>query len=209
MNKLLILVPLLFLVACNPAKDKAASVTRSNVTTTTGLNTGVTCANGASTTGQIIDATATAASFESRVKALLSATISSSEVGPISATASNNTGVIFNGALKLDANGLVTAASSTMSIKVYDSYTLSGSDPIALEFSTAKGSQITGQFNMSTGIGYVNFSDNYGIVRFDGTLSAQTFSGVVRFQNTTDVDGGAAQSGTLGQFTVARCGIIQ
>lgn len=96
-----------------------------------------------------------------------------------------------------------------MSIKVYDSYTLQGSDPITIEFSTANSSQIAGQFNLSTGVGYVTFTDRYGSVRFDGTLSAQTFSGEVRFQNATNVDGGAAASGTLGQFTVARCGIIQ
>ncbi|MBC7466694.1 MAG: hypothetical protein H7256_11945 [Bdellovibrio sp.] len=209
MNKLLILIPILFLVACNPAADKSASVVRSNTTSVGGLNTAVTCANGTSAVGQIYDTTATAASFEARVKALLSATISSSEVGTISATASNNTGVIFNGAIKLDASGNIVAASSSMSIKVYDSYTLSGSDPIALEFASSKSSQISGQFSTSTGVGYVSFSDNYGIVRFDGTLNAQTFSGVVRFQNTANVDGGAAQSGTLGQFTVARCGIIQ
>lgn len=211
MKKLLLLAPLLFLVACNPKKDTKASVIRSNTLGNIGgLNTG-SCMNGTSNIGAIYDAgqSGAAGTFEDRVKALLSATIDPSEVGTISSAATDPTGLRFSGIIKLDSNGAVVASASSMLIKVYDSYTLSGQDPIPLEFSTNKGAQITGQFNISTGDGSVSFTDKYGVIRFEGRVDAQSFSGVVKFQNSASVSGGSAASGTLGQFYVARCGIIQ
>jgi len=206
MKKLLLLIPFLVLAACNPGQ-KSTSATRSYVGAYNGLNTGLACANGSSNVGQIYDSGQ--GNFEANVKALLSATTATSDIGSISSVPNATTGVRFSGIIKLDTSGNVVAASSNLSMKIYDSLTLTGSDPIGIDFAISKGSQISGQFNMQTGQGQVTFSDNYGIIRFQGTISAQTFSGVVQFQNSTNVNGGSAASGTLGQFTVARCGIIQ
>lgn len=212
MKKILILIPILFLVACNPKKDTPASVIRTNTGTTVGgLNTGLSCANGISNVGSIYDSSgaSSAGNFEGRVKALLSATINPSEVGSISAAATDPTGLRFAGVIKLDSSGAVVPAQSNILIKVYDSYTLSGSEPIPLEFTPANKAQITGQFNVSTGEGFVSFGDQFGVVRFEGRIDAKSFSGVVKFQNSSNITGGSAASGTLGQFYVARCGIIQ
>lgn len=209
MKKILILLPILFLVACNQKKDNKANIQR----TTIGGNVGGlnTCMNGQSGVGTIFDAgqAGAAGTFEARVKALLSASVNPAEVGTISSAANDVTGVRFKGIIKLDAAGNVQAAASNITIEVYDSITLSGQEPIRLEFSTSSGAQITGQFNTQTGDGTVTFSDGYGNIQFAGRIDAQNFSGTVRFQNTQNITGAANASGTLGQFTVARCGIIQ
>jgi hypothetical protein len=210
MKKILILLPLLFLAACNPNKEASRSATRSNISGTIGGLGTVQCANGTSSAGSIYDSGSTSNSFEERVKALLSANVAATEVGQISSAPSDTTGVRFTGIIKLDSNGAVVQASSSLLIKVYDSYVLNGSgEAIPIEFSPAKNSQIQGQFNITTGVGSVKFSDSYGSITLNGTISAQTFSGVVQFQNSANVNGGTAASGTLGQFYVARCGIIQ
>lgn len=228
MKKLFLLVPSLFLViACNPKKtavrgnfnrDAGGSI----VGTFSGTNT---CPQGVSGIGTIFDdgqmtqvsLDSVSGNFESRVKALLSATTSPDEVGQISGSATDQTGVRFQGLVKLDAKGVVIGSQSKMLIKIYDSFVLSSQldpngtkyEPIAIEFLPTSGSQIQGQFNLQTGEGSVSFRDSYGEVRFEGRMDAQTFSGVVKFQNTRNINGGSAASGTLGQFYVARCGLIQ
>ena len=155
--------------------------------------------------------------FEDRVKGLLSAVTAANEIGQISGLPSDQTGVRFQGIIKIDAAGSVLAAQSKMLIKVYDSFVVNSQldpngqkyEPIAIEITPTSGTQIQGKFNMQTGEGYASFRDSFGEIRFEGKLDAQTFSGVVHFQNTKNVNGGSAASGTLGQFYVARCGIIQ
>lgn len=212
MKKLIaIVLPLFVLVACNPSKNaNKISIQNANTNSVVGGLNSSTCTNGASKIGTIYDSSSSATSFEERVKALLSATVAYSDIGQISSGPSDSTGIRFSGVIKLDQNGNVVPAQTSMSIRVYDSYVLNGQgDAIPIDFTSAKGAQIQGQFNLSTGAGYVSFTDNYGVVRFDGKLDAQNFSGTVQFQNSTNVNGGAGASGTLGQFYVARCGIIQ
>ena len=105
-----------------------------------------------------------------------------------------------------------------MLIKVYDSFILNAQldssgakfDAIQIEFLPGPAVQTSGQFNLQTGDGFISFKDSYGEVRFEGRLDAQNFTGLVKFQNAKNVNVGAAPvSGTLGQFKVARCGIIQ
>lgn len=150
--------------------------------------------------------------FEDRVKALLSATVNPSEVGQISSGPNDQTGVRFEGQIKLDANGNVNLQQTRIIIKVYDSLVLQSAidgsnqfQAIPIEFSQAS----SGQFNLQTGTGFVSFTDQYGEIRFDGNLSGDFFMGQISFRNTTNVTGGAAASGVLGQFYVARCGIIK
>lgn len=209
MKKILILLPILFLVACNQKKDNKANILRSNIGGVVGgLNT---CVNGQSSVGRIFDAGQSGGigTFEARVKGLLSASINPNDVGTISAAANDVTGVRFQGIIKLDTAGNVQATSTQMTIEVYDSFTLSGQNPIRLVFSTSDGSQISGSFNTQTGYGSVVFADEYGSITFTGTIDAQNFSGQVSYINKVNFVGGANVSGPLGQFTIARCGIIQ
>ncbi len=228
MKKLFILLPsFLLVIACNPKKEAVRGnfnrdASGNIVGTFTGTNS---CPQGVSGIGTIFDdgqlaqvsLDSVSGNFETRVKALLSATTSSDEVGQISGSATDQTGVRFQGVVKLDTSGLVIGAQSKMLIKIYDSYVLNSQldpngkkyEPIAIEFLPTSGSQIQGKFNLQTGEGSISFRDSYGEVRFEGRMDAQTFSGAIKFQNTRNVNGGAAASGTLGQFYVARCGLIQ
>ncbi len=232
MKKLILLLPLLLLVsACNPKKEGVRGVARNaNINGATGnfiaaascpqtgqqssLGIGTIFDNGQQ---QQFSLDAVSGTFESRVKAFLSASTAPSEIGQISGLPTDRTGVRFQGVIKLGSNGAVVAAQSKMLIKVYDSFVLNSEldpngqkyEPIALEFLPTGGTQISGQFNLQTGDGFVSYRDSFGEVRFEGRLDAQNFSGLVKFQNSKNVSGGGALSGTLGQFYVARCAIIQ
>ena len=206
---------LAFVTGCNNKKNSTGVNTRLNDVSTLN-NLGLSCVNGSSNIGTIYDQNGgyslTAGSFEDRVKALLSATINPSEIGTISAGASDATGVRFQGNIKIDTSGQVVLASTKIKILVYDSYVLNSQyasdgkkyEAVPLEFTSAA----EGRFD-NTGSGYVLFRDSYGEIRFDGQYDNQYFKGTVSFRNTQSVLGGTAAQGTLGQFYVARCGIIQ
>lgn len=223
MKKVLLVsfVTLLF-VGCNPKQESSKRTSGNGRISTitggvTGVFTGSYCGNNLSNIGTIYDqgtqvSLITTGSFEARVKGLLSATINPAEVGQISSGPSDQTGVRFQGQIKVESNGSVNLAQTKMLIKVYDSFVLqSASDgtnqyqPIPIEFTSAD----EGQFNTSTGSGYVVFRDQYGQIRFDGNLSGDYFSGQVSYVNNVNVTGGSASQGVLGQFYVARCGIIK
>ncbi len=167
--------------------------------------------------GTIYDGTSSSYDFENRAKALLSVTLSPSQVGNISAGQADQTGVRFSGKIKLDGSGNVVSAQSRVLISVYDSiwlmnrYSNPSEQEIRIDFdpNAGKGATISGQFNTSTGQGYVSMRDSYGEVRFEGTIDAQKLSGVVSFQNTSNVAGGAPASGVLGQFYIQRCAFLQ
>lgn len=215
---LLTLIALSF-VGCSPKKESSKR-TSGNIRTAT-VTAGTTnttftqssCGNNMSSVGTIYDQSSSFnGNFEARVKALLSATIDPSEVGQISSGANDQTGVRFQGQIKVESNGTVNLAQTKILIKVYDSYVLQSAmdgsnqyQPIPIEFTSA----VAGQFNMQTGSGYVVFRDQYGEIRFDGNLSGDYMTGQVSFVNTTNVTGGAAAQGVLGQFYIARCGIIK
>lgn len=223
--KKLILVTLasLFFVACPAKKDatgRTAVVTGRGGTggivggtPTGGITFTNTCGQSVSPIGTIYDqggqqvSLYNSGSFEDRVKAFLSATVNPTEVGQISSAPTDSTGVRFQGAIKLDQNGMVIPSQSKILIKVYDSYMLQNSSYQAIPVQIDAASE--GQFNMQTGAGYVVFKDQYGEIRFDGKIDAQYFSGVISFRNYATVTGGAPAQGQLGQFYVARCGIIQ
>ena len=189
MKKLSLLIILCLVAACSPKKESVRSAARS-----TGADLGgrrvIQCPNGASNIGAIYDQSG---NLENQVRALLSATMLPQDVGSISSMPTDSTGVRFSGKMKLDTNGNVVAAQSKVLVEVYDSIWLQNraSNPnekaIQIEFDPAAGATITGQFNMQSGQGYINLHDQYGDVRFTGTLDAQYFSGTVAFQNTASV----------------------
>ncbi len=221
-NVLLLTVIALAFVGCNPNKEqstKRTSGVRSATIsgTTNGTFTNSYCGNNLSSIGTIYDqgtqqSLYSNGNFEARVKGLLSATIDPSEVGQISSSPNDQTGVRFQGTIKVESNGTVNLQQTKILIKVYDSFVLQSAQdgsnqyqPIPIEFTSAA----AGQFNIQTGSGYVIFRDQYGEVRFDGNLSGDYLSGQVSFANSTNVTGGSAAQGVLGQFYVARCGIIK
>lgn len=214
---LLTLIALSF-VGCNPNKESSKRTSGNARTatvagTTNGAFTQSYCGNNLSSIGTIYDQSSSFnGNFEARVKGLLSATIDPAEVGTISSAANDQTGVRFQGTIKIESNGSVNLSQTKILIKVYDSYVLQSAtdgsnqyQPIPIEFTSAA----AGQFNMQTGSGYVIFRDQYGEIRFDGNLSGDYLSGQVSFVNTVNVTGGSAAQGVLGQFYIARCGIIK
>lgn len=212
MKKLLVLLSLTLLAACSPKKSSVkANVGVPAAITIAGVTTGTQCASTAANTGIIIDNTGTSYNFENQVKALLSATTNPSEVGTISAQA-GGTGVGFVGLIKLDTNGNVVGAQSNVTITVYDSIwymNQTAANLIELKFIPSNGSTLSGQFNVTSGDGFLSLTDKYGEVRFEGKIDAQNFSGTVRFQNTASVIGGTPASGVLGQFQIQRCAIFK
>ncbi len=230
MKNILLLISLVVLFSCSKGKDTVRANTQVGTQSNTLTNIGgdftlsKQCPQGVSGIGSIYDSGpvqgslyTSSGTFEDRVKALLSATVAAQDIGQISGLENDSTGVRFQGVVKLDATGNVVAANSKMLIKIYDSFILNSQldpsgakyDAIQIEFVPSAKVQTSGQFNMQTGEGFVSFSDSFGEVRFEGRLDAQTFSGLVKFQNTKNVNGGSGATGTVGQFKVARCGIIQ
>lgn len=210
MKKLTILIALTLLAACSPKKNSVKANATNGTATIAGVSTGA-CTGVTTSVGTIYD-NANSYNFENQVKGLLSATTSPYEIGSISSQGNASTGVRFNGAIKLDASGNVVAAQTNMKITVYDSIWLANqtqANLIEIVFSTAKSSTITGQFNATSGDGFLSLKDQYGEVRFQGKIDAQNFSGTVSYQNATNVLGGAPASGTLGQFFIQRCAILQ
>ena len=212
MKKLTLLTLSLFVMAgCNPKKNAV----KANVATISGVQVGAQC----TTTTQnsnigTIYGQAMSYNFEQQVKALLSATTNPNDIGSISPNPSDQTGVRFSGRVKLDASGNVVGSQSKITISVYDSFILMDNtlQPIVLDLdpnAAEKNVQISGQFNTSTGDGYISIRDQFGEIRFQGVIGAQNFSGTVTFANTTNVMGGQPASGTLGQFSIQRCSFLQ
>ncbi len=216
MKKLLILsLVSVLMVACNPKKDNTVRSGTGIRSSGPGIVGGLTntCTQGQFQIGTIYDtgnqqpSLYNSGSYEERVKSFLSATVNPQEVGQISGAQWENTGVRFQGVIKLDAAGKVQLATSKLLIKVYDSYVLqsSGTEPIPVQIDSAT----EGQFNPQTGIGYVVYKDQYGEVRFDGRYDAQNFSGTVTYKNYVSFNSSTPAQGQLGQFLIARCAIIQ
>lgn len=215
MKKLTLLIVLALMAGCNPKKN---SVKSSTTATISGVQVGTQCTGTANASyGTIYDSTNTSYDFNNRVKALLSVNIQPTDVGFVSSGQADLTGVRFTGTVKLDANGAVLSDQSKVMISVYDSvwlnnrYTNPNEQEIRLDFDpkAGRGATITGQFDPSSGSGTLILQDSYGEIRFNGTIDAQRMSGTIAFQNSKNVTGGAALSGTLGQFYIERCAFLQ
>ncbi len=220
MKKLLLMaLATVLLVACNQKKDPKVSAVPA---TTVGVNARnpvdvatltAACSQNQFPIGTIYDTGSqqvslyNSGSYEDRVKSFLSATVNPQDVGQISSAQWENTGVRFQGTIKLDTAGNVVLAQSKIIIKVYDSllFQSSTAKPIPVSIDTAS----AGNFNISTGTGFVVFKDQYGEVRLDGRFDAQNFSGTVSYKNYVSFDNGTPAQGQLGQFLIARCAIFQ
>lgn len=203
MKKLTILIALVLLGACTPKKQSVRANT-SGTATIGGLQLGANCAGQQSQGGVVYDNSAQSFYFENRVKEMLSSWLQPADVGTIISQ-----GVKISGTVKLDSNGNVLGAQSTVKVLVEDSfYFADPSKPILITYTQTPTSTITGQFS-ANGVGTLTIKDEYGQMKFDGSVDAQKFSGTVTFQNTRSVTGGAPASGTLGQFFIYNCGFLQ
>ena len=185
------------LAACAPAKNPATSA-RPGVGTElvpSGGSSVISCHGNA---GRIYDAGGTAASFESRVKALLSATATSSLFGTIDGSASSSqTCVGLEGHLALDASGNISAATSRMKISVYDSLAANGAEEAyVINFAKATSASVNGNSYV------LQFADDYGVIQFTIDLARGTSTGTVTFQNYKHVDNATPASGNLGTFAI-------
>jgi PBP1b-binding outer membrane lipoprotein LpoB len=210
MKKLTLILGLILLAGCNPKKSsvKSATTTNADVTSLTSCTTA-----SSNMVGSIYDTSNTAFSFNDRVRALLSATMSPTDVGFISYNISDPTGVRFSGKIKLDSSGNVVQAQSQLAITVYDSKWLNeGAQEIKIEFNpNNQGTVISGQVSSSGGANsFISFKDSYGEIRFENVIAnADNLSGTVRFQNSANFSGGQPAGGTLGQLFIQRCAFLQ
>lgn len=209
---MLIGLSLMMLTACKPPTKSGVrtyTTNENNNATGTGGTAGIpACAAYTAATGSVYDAQGNT-QFEQRVKSFLSATMDPSEVGSISPGYSDSTGIRFNIQVAINRqNGQVILERSAMKMAVYDSYFLTGqAQPIPVGPITGA---IAGQFNLQTGVGSVTFRDNYGTIKFEGKIDSQFATGVVTYVNTTTVvSGGTPAQGTLGDFKITTCGMIQ
>lgn len=216
MKKLTLVLGLIILAGCNPKKSSVKSATTTISAEQVASLTN--CAGQANTgTGVIYDTSSTSMNFNNQIKALLSVNINPNNVGTVSASPSDTTGVRFSGKIKLDSSGNVVQEQSNVLISIYDSiwlnerYTNPSAEEIKIEFSPARSATITGQVNPADAANsFISFRDSYGEIRFENIqVSANNLSGTVRFQNSTNVMGGAPASGTLGQLFIQRCAFLQ
>ncbi|MEN0057387.1 MAG: hypothetical protein AAGB31_01025 [Bdellovibrio sp.] len=168
-----------------------------------------TCATGTTTVGKIYDASGSS-QFETQVKGFVSATLDPQSLGTISGDINSSTGIDFSGAFTFDSSGNLVTASSSLLIKIFDSYVgqvYSGEtvEPYVIEFSSAS----SGTINRSTGVFSVVFQDSYGSITFSGTVRNQQASGTVSYQNFTAVSGYSVSSGALGDFLIYTCALIK
>ncbi len=198
--------------ACQPKKESVRSAVNPPGVGILGGTTVPACTQVQSAIGAIYDSANASAygTFDDRVKSLLSATMLAENIGTVGTN--SNEGVRFTGTMFLDSAGNVVSSKSKLTISIYDSVWAANPTveaPIPIEFDPTKGSVLSGQFSPTTGQGYLLLKDQYGEIRFDGSYNSMTFTGQVTFKNSVNASGGAATSGTLGQFTINSCGIVQ
>lgn len=163
------------------------------------------------TVGKIYDpAGASSTTFESQVKAFVSATLNPTLLGSVSGDINAKTGIDLKGSWTFDASGNLTTTGAAVSIEIFDSYvgTVSNGEtilPYTIDFSSAA----SGSINRTTGQFTVVFRDSYGSIAFAGTKGSTYSEGTVTFANTTAVSGYSAASGTLGSFKINNCALIK
>ncbi|WP_374080211.1 hypothetical protein [Bdellovibrio bacteriovorus] len=174
-----------------------------------GTTTPNTCGNANMNWGKIYDPNASG-QFEAQVKSFVSATLDPQSLGTISGNISDKTGIDFSGSFQFDAQGRLIPASSTVVIKIFDSFVGQVYDgktvvPYVVEFSQAS----EGIIDRTTRQIQVKFKDSYGEIVFQGQYDNNTVQGTVHYQNYTAVSGYQPSGGTLGAFRAYTCALIK
>ncbi|WII70910.1 hypothetical protein QJS83_10600 [Bdellovibrio sp. 22V] len=174
-----------------------------------GVQTPSSCGNANMDWGKIFDPYASP-QFESQVKGFVSATLDPQSLGTISGNINDRTGIDFKGSFQFDSAGRLVTGSSSIHIKIVDSYVgqvYNGQTvaPYIVEFNAAS----EGMINRTTRQFQVKFKDSYGEIILQGAYNNQEASGTVYYQNYTAVNGYQASSGTLGSFRAYACALIK
>ncbi|WP_413613416.1 hypothetical protein [Bdellovibrio sp. HCB-110] len=174
-----------------------------------GTTTPNTCSNTNMSWGKIYDPSSSP-QFEAQVKGFVSATLDPQSLGTISGNINDKTGIDFSGSFQFDAQGRLIPASSTVVIKIFDSFVgqvYNGQTvvPYVVEFSQAS----EGIIDRTTRQIQVKFKDSYGEIVFQGQYDNNTVQGTVHYQNYTAVSGYQPSGGTLGAFRAYTCALIK
>lgn len=172
-------------------------------------NTPGSCSDPKMVWGKIFDPYASP-QFEYQVKNFVSATLDPQALGSISGNIADKTGIDFQGSFKFDNEGKLLPGSSTVLIKIVDSYVnqpYNGQtvQPYIVEFKAAN----SGAMDRNTHQFEVRFKDNYGEIIFQGRYDNQIVEGTVSYVNNTAVAGYQPSSGVLGNFKAYTCGLIK
>lgn len=199
----------LTLSACAKKEDSFGRTADRTGNGITQANQTVNCQNASQAWGKIYDQN-NSANFETQVKAFVSATLDPNSLGSISGNINDATGVDFNGLFKFDSAGKLIPESSSITIRIFDSYVKQVIDgktvqPYDVTFTQAK----SGTINRNTRQINVLFEDEYGSITITGTYDGQIVQGTVAFRNSVAVTGYTPQSGTLGSFRNYQCAMIQ
>ncbi len=198
------------LTACQPS-NSSSNVSRAGNggrTNTVAPNT-ASSLNGITLNGIIYDQASNQDTFETEVQGFENASVPGSDVGTVSATLQNNTGVFMGGNIIFTSGNLSTmqssaqiATSSAILIQVIDSYDAQGAPqlhPVELP-------AISGTVNGTSAV--MTFGDSFGTVTLTGNFTTSYFTGTVQYSNTLQYDGSPNPNpGTfpMGQFQVPTC----
>lgn len=148
--------------------------------------------------------------FNTRVQALMSATLPRSEMGIVDPLAGQKTGVMFQGAVRANLNnGIISntdLATASLRLVIWDS--LAGTKDKDGKIIPEYPIDMIGASAVQAGPNSFNitFADNYGTIQFIGNVIGARFEGTVWFQNWVSVDAGlplARQE--LGKFSIIAC----
>jgi len=160
--------------------------------------------------GQITSDSAYGQQFTAAVLGLLSASMSTSNVGAIDPT----TGVTFQGYVQIDNSGNLVPSGSVLAITVNDYFSANGVQdpntgqpvpPIYISVPATSGYAYNGNATLT-------FGDNFGSITLTGTYGAANgqFSGSVSYQNQQNQDSGSPHSSSyMGSFTIQTCGFFR
>ena len=148
--------------------------------------------------------------FESQVKGFVSATLDPQSLGTISGNIRDKTGIDFTGSFQFDSAGKLIPESSTVLIKIIDSFVgqVYNGQPVQtynIEFKRAS----AGFYDRNTRQFEVTFADDYGSIKFQGMSDGNLAYGTVYYDNKVAVTGYSPSKGTLGSFTIYSCALIK
>lgn len=213
-NKMMLgaLVAIAFSMSACAKKDSGAVRVAGRTTgtaVTQNTSAATTCGNASMSWGKIFDPYASP-QFESQVKSFVSATLDPQSLGSISGNINDKTGIDFSGVFKFDSAGNLIPSSSSLIIKIFDSYVgqvYEGQTivPYIVEFTNAS----DGVYNRTTRQLSVRFKDAYGEIVFTGQVNNQMVEGTVTYSNSVAVSGYQPAQGSLGSFRGYSCALIK
>ncbi|MCC7404520.1 MAG: hypothetical protein IT288_09005 [Bdellovibrionales bacterium] len=155
--------------------------------------------------------------FRDAVYYFVSATVDPAEFGYVSGQPGQDTGVRFWGSVETEgsfrsgtANQRIRRETAELRISIWDSFAgqTDGAGNVIPEYPIHIRGATDGYVNGNRAV--VTFSDAFGSITLDGSISGDYFSGTVKFDNRQYWDGVApGATGTLGNFYVSTCGFFR